>query len=189
MIVPFGEKRPKIDASVFVAASASIVGEVKIGKHASIWFGAVLRGDINSVSVDAESNIQDNCVLHVARKFPCIVKSRVTVGHQATIHACTIQRGCLIGIGAAVLDGAIVGHHSIVGAGATILGGAHIPPRSLVVGTPAKVIRKLEDREIDALEKSADNYVQLSSEYKKQRCGLLIPQHFAPVDVYKELFG
>lgn len=188
MIVPFGDKTPKIHSSVFLSASASIVGDVKLGKNASVWFGAVLRGDINSVSVGAESNIQDNCVLHVARKYPCIIKNRVTVGHQATIHACTIQSCCLIGIGATVLDGAIVGKHSIIGAGATVLGGVKIPPRSLVVGTPGKVIRRLEDREIEALEKSADNYINLSAEYKKQRNGLLIPRRFEPIDIYKELF-
>jgi len=114
MIIPFKKHHPKIHAQSFVAPSANIIGRVTIGKGASIWYGAVLRGDINKIEVGAGTNIQDQCVLHVEKDRPCIVKNGVTVGHQATVHACTIEQGALIGIGARILNGAVVGRYSLV---------------------------------------------------------------------------
>ena len=169
MIIPFKKHHPKIHAESFVAPSANIIGRVTIGKGASIWYGAVLRGDINKIEVGAGTNIQDQCVLHVEKDRPCIVKNGVTVGHQATIHACTIEEGALIGIGVRILNGAVVGRYSLVGAGSVVFEDTTIPPYSLAVGTPARVVRRLTPKEITHLKQAAKNYEKLSKDYRRQK--------------------
>jgi len=160
MIHPFKEISPKIDDSAFVVESAQIIGDVVIGEESSVWFNAVIRGDVNHIRIGNYTNIQDGCVLHVARKtHPLIVGDEVTVGHNVTLHACTIGSRCLIGMGAVVMDGAEIGEHSIVGAGALVTPGTKIPPGSLVLGSPAKVKRELTEDEKRGIRESAANYV------------------------------
>ena len=160
MIHPFKGTKPKIDASALVVDSAQIIGEVTIGEESSVWFNAVIRGDVNHISIGKRTNIQDGCVLHVARKsLPLTIGDEVTVGHNSTLHACTIGSQCLIGMAATVMDGAEIGERSIVGAGALVTPGTKIPPKSLVFGSPAKVKRELTDEEIRGIRESAANYV------------------------------
>ena len=135
--------KPVLGNGVYLAKTAVVLGDVTLGDYASVWFGAVLRGDLNRIVVGANSNIQDNAVVHLADDFPCLIGAWVTVGHSAIVHACTIGDECLIGMGATILDGAEIGAQSIIGANALVTGGTKVPPGSLVLGSPAKVVRAL----------------------------------------------
>ncbi|MEP6809896.1 MAG: gamma carbonic anhydrase family protein, partial [Chthoniobacterales bacterium] len=130
---------PRLHPSAFVASTATLVGDVTLAEGSSVWYGAVLRGDINRIVIGARSNIQDNAVVHLADEHPAIVGELVTIGHGAIVHACTIDDEVLVGMGATILDGAEVGARSIIGANALVTAGTKIPPGSLVIGTPAKV--------------------------------------------------
>lgn len=168
MILSHHGQHPNIDPSVYVAPSADIIGEVQIGFDSSVWFQVVIRGDVNWIKVGSRTNIQDHSMLHVTRRTsPLTIGNDVTIGHRVMLHGCTIQDRVLVGMGAIVLDDAIVGEDSIVGAGALITKGTVIPPRSLVVGMPAKVVRELKPEEIQFLKQSAENYVQDSREYRE----------------------
>ena len=145
---PEEQKKPKIGKNVFIADGAKIVGNVTLSDGASVWFNAVLRGDINSIFVGEDTNIQDNCVLHVTRERGVVLGKNVTLGHGAIVHAATVEDNVIVGMNAVVLDGAVVGEGSIVGAGAVVTPGTKIPPRSLAVGIPAKVVRE-NDPEIE----------------------------------------
>jgi carbonic anhydrase/acetyltransferase-like protein (isoleucine patch superfamily) len=151
-------KKPRLGKNVFVASTATVVGNVKLGDHASVWYGAVLRGDINRIAVGHHTNIQDNAVLHLADDFPCVLGNWVTVGHSAVVHACKIGDESLVGMGAIVLDGAVVGKQSLIGAKALVTQGMKIPPGSLVLGAPAKVVRKLTPKERAGLKWWAEKY-------------------------------
>jgi carbonic anhydrase/acetyltransferase-like protein (isoleucine patch superfamily) len=155
----FLRKQPSLGKGAYIAKSAVIVGDVTIGSHSSIWYNAVLRGDINYISVGHHSNIQDNAVLHLADDFPCIVGNYVTVGHSAIVHACTVGDECLIGMGAVILDGAVIGKQSLIGAKALVTQGMKIPPGSLVLGSPARVLRNLTPKERAGLKYWATKYV------------------------------
>ncbi|WP_411827449.1 gamma carbonic anhydrase family protein [Luteolibacter sp. AS25] len=157
--------QPLIHSSAFVAASADVIGRVSIESESSIWYNATLRGDINEISIGPRSNIQDNVVIHLSDDFGCHVGELVTVGHSAILHACTIKNETLIGMGAIILDGAEVGERSIVGAGALITGGTIIPPGSLVLGSPAKVVRTLSIKEQSEVQKWAIKYVIQSRKF------------------------
>ena len=160
MIHPFKGTKPEIDASALVVDSAQIIGDVKIGEESSVWFNAVIRGDVNYIRVGKRTNIQDGWVLHVARiTLPLEIGDEVTVGHNVTLHACTIGSQCLIGMGATVMDGSEIGEQSIVGAGSLVTPNTKIPPKSLVLGSPAKVKRELKEEEIRGIRESAANYV------------------------------
>jgi len=160
MIYPFKDKKPVIDSSALVVDSAQVIGDVVIGEASSIWFNAVIRGDVNYIRIGKRTNIQDGCVLHVARKtHPLIIGDEVTIGHNVTLHACTVGSRCLIGMGAIVMDGAEIGDESIVGAGALVTHGSIIPPGSLALGSPAKVIRQLTEEEKRGIRESASHYV------------------------------
>ncbi|MGP0566081.1 gamma carbonic anhydrase family protein [Nitrospina sp. 32_T5] len=160
MIQTFIDKTPQVHSSAWVADNARVIGDVVIGESSSVWFNATVRGDINHIRIGKRTNIQDGCVLHVARKtLPLIIGDEVTVGHNAVLHACTIQNQCLIGMSATVMDGAEIGENSIVGAGALVTPGTKIPPRSLAVGSPARVKRELTDEEIRSIRESAAHYV------------------------------
>ena len=155
MIRPFNEIQPKIHETAFVADDVTIVGDVEIGEDASVWFGSVLRGDVNYIRIGARTNIQDQTIIHVSSKgLPTVVEEEVTVGHRVTLHACHVERGCLIGIGAILMDGVRIGDHSLVGAGSLLTPGTQIPPRSLVIGSPGRVKRELTDHELGSLEQS-----------------------------------
>jgi carbonic anhydrase/acetyltransferase-like protein (isoleucine patch superfamily) len=155
----FLRKKPKLGQGVYIASTATIIGDVTLGAHSSVWYGAVLRGDINYIRVGHHSNIQDNAVLHLADDFPCIVGNWVTVGHGAIVHACKVGDEVLVGMGAVILDGAVIGKQSLIGARALVTQGTKIPPGSLVLGAPAKVVRKLSQEERAGLKWWAEKYV------------------------------
>lgn len=168
MIQSFMDVLPLIPASVFIASSADVIGDVQIGAESSIWFGAVVRGDVHYVRIGARTNVQDLSVLHVTRKtHPLVIGSEVTVGHHVTLHGCTVKDRVLIGMGAVILDGARVGADCIIGAGALVTQGMEIPPGSLAFGNPAKVKRPLTTEEIAFLPESAQNYIDLARTYMK----------------------
>ena len=152
---------PSIDPTAYVSPHAVIIGDVRLGPQASVWPTAVLRGDINFIEIGEGSNVQDGCVVHLAEDLPVIVGKLVTVGHRAILHACTVEDECLIGMGATILDGAVIGRGSIVGAHALVTKEMRIPPGSLVMGTPAKIIRALRPDEIAGIRTWADHYVAL----------------------------
>src|SRR5712671_47109 len=155
----FLRKQPKLGKEVYLAKTAVVVGDVTIGDYSSVWHNAVLRGDINRIVVGHHTNIQDNAVLHLADEFPCIVGNWVTVGHGAIVHACTVGDETLVGMAAVILDGAIIGRQSLIGAKALVKQGMKIPPGSLVLGAPAKVVRKLSKEERAGLKWWAQKYV------------------------------
>jgi len=155
----FLRKRPRLGKGVYLAKTAIVLGDVKLGDHSSVWYHAVLRGDINRIVVGHHSNIQDNAVLHLADDFPCLIGNYVTVGHSAIVHACKIGDEVLVGMGAVILDGAVVGKQSLIGAKALVKQGMRIPPGSLVLGAPAKVVRRLTATERANLKSWATKYV------------------------------
>lgn len=166
IIRSFAGATPQIHESAFVAESAVIVGDVSIGEQSSVWYAAILRGDVNSIRIGARTNIQDAAIIHVTSHFfPTVLHDEVTIGHRATLHGCTVESNCLIGIGAIVLDGARIGAQSLVAAGALVTPGTQIPPRSLVMGSPARVKRELNQEEVENLRLFWQNYVNLSKIY------------------------
>ncbi len=169
MIKTFKGIAPKIHESVFVAENATIIGDVEIGEESSVWFGSVLRGDVNFIRIGARSNIQDGSIIHVSSKtHPTVLEDEVTLGHRVTLHGCYIETGCLIGIGANILDGVRVGRDSLVAAGTLLTPNTQIPPRSMVMGSPGKVKRELTDDEIYSLKRFWQNYRELSKIYKQE---------------------
>ncbi len=169
MIKSFENLAPKIHETAFIAENAVVIGDVEIGAESSIWFGSILRGDVNYIRIGARTNIQDASVIHVSSKtHPTVLEDEITLGHRVTLHGCYVETGCLIGIGAILLDGVRVGRNSLVAAGSLLTPNTQIPPRSLVMGSPAKVKRKLGEDEIKNLEKFWQNYVSLSRIYKNQ---------------------
>lgn len=156
---------PRIGKEVFIAPSADIIGDVIIGDSASIWYNTVLRGDIERIEVGVGTNIQDGTVVHVDWDVPTRIGDSVTVGHQAVIHACEIGDACLIGMGAVVLSEAKVGEGSIIGAGAVVVEGAGIPPHSLVLGVPGKVVKTLDDEDVEGLYEWAERYCDIARDY------------------------
>ena len=159
-------KEPRLGARVFVAENAAIIGDVEIGDDCSIWYSATIRGDVNAIHIGSRTNVQDNCTIHVThRTWPTIVGEDVTIGHGAIVHGCTVHRGALIGMGSRVLDGAVVGESALVGAGALVPEGMHVPPRTLVVGVPARVKRPLTEDELAHLEQSWKNYIEYKEKY------------------------
>jgi carbonic anhydrase/acetyltransferase-like protein (isoleucine patch superfamily) len=169
MIKGFSGRFPKFDPTVFIEASAQVIGDVEIGANSSIWFGAVVRGDVNYIRIGRRTSVQDGSVLHVTRlTHPLLVGNEVTVGHAVTLHGCTVKDRCLIGMGSTLLDGSVIGEESIVGAGALVPEGMIVPPRTLAVGVPAKVRRGLTEEELAFLSRSAQNYVELAEIYLKE---------------------
>ncbi len=168
MIKSFQNTHPKIHETAFVAEDAIIIGDVEIGAESSVWFGSVLRGDVNFIRIGKRTNIQDGTVIHVSSKtHPTVLEDEITVGHRVTLHGCYVESNCLIGIGAILLDGVRVGKNSLVAAGSLLTPGTIIPKNSLVMGSPAKVKRGLTENEIENLKRSAENYVKLSEKYLK----------------------
>lgn len=166
MIRKFEDKDPKLHPSAFVTDDAIVIGDVEIGEDASVWFGSIVRGDVNYIRIGARTNIQDGCVIHVSsRTHPTILEEEITVGHRVTLHGCHIESGCLIGIGSILMDGVRVGANSLVGAGSLLTPGTQIPPRSLVLGSPARVKRELTKDELAFLDRSWRNYVELRAKY------------------------
>ncbi len=163
MIQNFDGKTPKVSETAFVAENASIIGDVEVGADSSVWFGAVCRGDEGEITIGERSNIQDNATVHSKTR----IGNGVTVGHNAIVHGCEISDNVLVGMGAVILDGAFIGEGSIVGAGALVTGNKTFPPRSLILGSPAKLVRELSEEEALSVVKNADEYVKLAEEYRK----------------------
>jgi carbonic anhydrase/acetyltransferase-like protein (isoleucine patch superfamily) len=165
----FGGVTPRIHPSVFLAPGCVVVGDVELGAEASVWFGAVVRGDVNFIRVGARTNLQDQVVVHVTGgAWPTVIGDDVTVGHRAVLHGCTVKDRCLIGIGAILLDGAVVGEEAMVGAGALVPPGMVVPPRALVMGAPARVKRILGDAEVAGLRASAAHYVEHAARHRAE---------------------
>jgi len=161
-------RRPTLGARAYVDVSAQVIGDVALGDHASVWMGAVLRGDVNAIRIGAGSNIQDNCVVHVTAEHPTVVEDGVTVGHSVTLHGCVVRRGALVGIGAIVLNGAEVGEESVIAAGTLVPEGMKIPARSLVMGLPGKVRRGITDEERAHLLTLSRSYVEYKETYLQE---------------------
>lgn len=165
MIHHYGDRKPSISPTAFIAEGVQIIGGVEIEEKASIWFNTVLRGDINDIRVGAYSNIQDNSICHVADEWPCIVGNYVTVGHGVNLHGCVIEDEVMVGMGAIIMNGVVVGYQSVIGAGAVIPPNTKIPPRSMVIGVPAKVTKQLSESEGAGNKYWAEKYMRVSRKY------------------------
>ena len=159
MIHKIKNKIPKVDSSAFVAWNAEVAGDVIIEKNVSIWFSATIRADIAEVSIGENSNLQDNAVIHVEENIPCIVENNVTVGHNAILHSCTVKEGSTVGMGAIILNNAVIGKNCMVGAGSLVTQGKVFPDNSLILGSPAKLVREMTAQEIESIKKNTDHYV------------------------------
>ena len=159
------EKTPDLSGAVFIADNATVLGDVHLAKGSSVFYGAVLRGDINSIEIGEDSNIQDNVVVHLSDNFGVKVGKYCTVGHAAILHGCTVEDQCLIGMGATVLDDAVIGTRSIVGANSLVPMRFRCPPGSLVLGSPAKVVRQLSEEEQESIKKMSEKYVQVATRH------------------------
>ena len=153
--------------SIVICPGAQVIGEVELGENVSIWHGAVVRGDTDSITIDDNSNVQDNCVVHCTKGFPVKIGKNVSVGHGAVVHGCTLEDNVLIGMNATVLNGAHISKNSIVGAGAVVSEGKNFPEGSLILGVPAKAIKEVSDEQIEMIANNAKNYVKLSKQYKE----------------------
>jgi carbonic anhydrase/acetyltransferase-like protein (isoleucine patch superfamily) len=177
MIMNYKDLKPKIKKNVFVASSADIIGDVKIGKDSSIWFGTIIRGDVHKIRIGKRTSIQDLSMVHVTHYkkddksdgHPTIIGNDVTIGHKVMLHGCTIEDACLIGMGATIIDGAVIGKESIVGACSLVTKNKKFPPRSLIMGSPAKVVRTLTDSEVAELYASAKRYVNFKNGYENSK--------------------
>lgn len=166
MIAGFQGLTPRIDRSAFIAENATVIGDVEIGEDSSVWFGSVVRGDVDQIRIGARTNIQDLTVIHVTTDtHPTILGDEITVGHRVVLHGCRIESGCLIGIGAVLLDGVHIGERSLVAADSLLTPGTEIPPKSFVIGSPARVKRELTGYELAYLERSWQSYVDLKAQY------------------------
>jgi carbonic anhydrase/acetyltransferase-like protein (isoleucine patch superfamily) len=167
MLYSYNGKTPDVDQTVFIAPGAHIIGDVKIGKESTIWFNAVLRGDEAPITIGERCSIQDNSTCHLYAEFPLVIEDEVTVGHNVILHGCTIRRRSIIGMGSTILDGAEIGEECIIGANTLIPPGKKIPPRSLVVGSPGKIVREINEKDLELIQLSIDTYVQKGKEYRE----------------------
>jgi len=166
MIRRFQGITPTIPKSCFIEDTAVVIGDVVMDEHCSVWFHAVIRGDVHSIRIGHRTNVQDLCMLHVTHDtHPLVIGNEVTVGHHAVLHGCTIHDRVLVGMGAIIMDGAVIGQDSVVGAGALVTEGTVVPPKSLILGSPAKVKRAVTDQELAWIRESADNYVRYAGHY------------------------
>lgn len=166
MIYPFNGTKPKIDESVFLADYVTVTGDVEIGPGSSVWFNTVIRGDVNATRIGSKVNIQDLCMLHQSPAYPLIIEDEVTVGHHVILHSCTIRKNALIGMGSIILDGAEIGEGAFVGAGSLVPQGKKIPPNTLAFGSPAKVVRELNDEDIRDMVRIVREYAEKGQYYK-----------------------
>lgn len=166
LLLPFGQHRPEVAASAWLAPNATLVGQVSIGENSSVFYGAVARGDMDSISIGSRSNLQDNVVVHTDTGVPTVVGNGVSVGHAAVLHGCTVEDDCLIGMSATVLNRAVIGRGSLIAAGSVVLEGTVVPPGSLVAGVPGKVRRALAPDELEHVRQNAAHYVDLSRAHR-----------------------
>lgn len=166
MFIPYQEKKPIIASSAYIAAGAKIIGEVTIGQESTVWFNAVLRGDLAPIHIADRVNIQDGVIGHVNTNQPLIIEDHVSVGHGAIIHGCRIGKGTLIGMGAIVLNGADIGEYALIGAGSVVTENTKIPAYTLSLGTPARVVRELTEEDLIRMKRTTDSYVLKGKEYR-----------------------
>ncbi|WP_428026581.1 gamma carbonic anhydrase family protein [Arcobacter sp.] len=166
MILKFKEFYPQIASSAWIAPSADLIGQIEIGEDSSVWFGCVIRADVNEVIIGKNSNIQDLSCIHTDIDTKTIIGDNVTIGHKVMLHGCTIEDNCLIGMSATILDNAVIGEGSIVGANSLVTSGKVFPPRSLIMGTPAKVVKQLTQEDVDKLIIHAAHYVEYKNDYR-----------------------
>ncbi|GEL77029.1 gamma carbonic anhydrase family protein [Tenuibacillus multivorans] len=167
MIYRYKNHTPRIDETAFIADGAKVIGDVEIGAKSSIWFNVVVRGDEGPIRIGERCNIQENSMCHLYEEFPLTLEDEVSVGHNAIIHGCTLRKGVLVGMGATVLDGAEIGEYSIIGANSLIPSGKKIPPHSLVLGSPGKVVRELTDRDMEMIEETIRTYTQKGQDFQQ----------------------
>ncbi|WP_026690053.1 gamma carbonic anhydrase family protein [Alteribacter aurantiacus] len=168
MIYPFNNKTPNIHESVFLAPGSRVIGDVSIGEGSSVWFNAVLRGDEAPIRIGERCNIQDNSTLHLYDEYPLVLEDDVSIGHNVILHGCTVRKGALIGMGATILDGTEIGEWSLVGANTFIPSGKKIPPRSLVLGSPGKVVRELTEEDFKLIRLTIDTYHEKGKQFKEE---------------------
>jgi carbonic anhydrase/acetyltransferase-like protein (isoleucine patch superfamily) len=166
-LLPFGDKRPEVAGSAFVAPGAYVIGAVYLGEESSVWYGAVLRGDTETIRIGVRTNIQDACVLHADPGYPAVVGEGCVVGHKAIVHGCEIGDDCLIGMSATILNGAKIGEGSIVAAGALVPEGREFPTRSLIIGAPAKRVREVSEEQLQDIARGVRTYVERAAEHRK----------------------
>jgi len=181
MILPYRDYQPQVGKGGWVAPNATLIGDAVLGEDVSLWFGVIVRGDVHRIRIGARTNIQDLCLLHITQHtgekrddadgHPTIIGSECTVGHRVILHGCTVGDLCLIGMGAIILDGAEIGRESIVGAGSVVTPGKKFPPRSLIMGTPAKVVREVSEAQVEEMQASWRRYVALKNEYYQAKLG------------------
>lgn len=166
-LLPYGDRRPEVADSAFIAPGAYVIGSVSLGEESSVWYGAVLRGDTEPIRVGARTNIQDGCVLHADPGYPAKVGNDCVVGHNAVVHGCEIGAGCLIGMSATILNGAKIGEGSIVAAGALVPEGKEFPARSLIIGAPAKKVREVSEEQAQDIVRGVRTYVERAAEHRR----------------------
>ena len=164
-IIPYNGAAPVIDEAAYIAETAVVTGDVEIGAESSIWYGCVLRGDVNQIRIGQGVNIQDGTVVHVSRLYTCIIEDRVSIGHMALIHACTLEEGSFVGMKACVMDGAVVERGAFVAAGALVTPGKRVPAGELWAGQPAHCVRKISEKDQAIMDYTQPNYVKLSRQY------------------------
>ncbi|MDY7220719.1 gamma carbonic anhydrase family protein [Halalkalibacterium halodurans] len=167
MIFRYKDFSPKVDTTAFIAESATVIGNVEIGAYTTVLFNAVIRGDEGLIKIGKRCNIQENVMCHLYEQYPLVLEDEVSLGHHAIVHGCTLKQGVLIGMGATVLDGAEIGEYSIVGAGSVVPPGKVIPPRSLVLGSPGKVVREVTEQDLAMIEETVETYVRNGQEFKR----------------------
>jgi carbonic anhydrase/acetyltransferase-like protein (isoleucine patch superfamily) len=166
MILDYKGSTPQIHESAFIAPNATVIGDVEIGDQSSVWFGTVLRGDIAPIRIGSRTNIQDLSILHETPNMPLVIEDNVTVGHNVTLHSCTIRKNALIGMDSTVLDGAVIGENAFIGAGSLVTPGTEIPPNTLAFGRPARVVRNLTDEDLEEMKRINETYVNHIPHYK-----------------------
>lgn len=170
-IVPYDGVTPDIDDSAYIAVTAVLTGDVVIGAESSVWYGCVLRGDVNKIRIGRGVNIQDLSMVHVSRLYPCIIEDRVSIGHMAIVHACTLEEDSFVGMQACVMDGAVVEKGAFVAAGSLVPPGKRVPAGELWAGRPARFVRKVSDKDQAIMDYTQPNYVKLSRQYKQEEQG------------------
>ncbi len=175
MVHRIGKKIPAVENAAFIAWNAEVAGDAHLGKDVNVWFGAVIRADIQPIRIGRGTSVQDNATVHVDYDSPCVIGEEVTIGHNAVIHACTVGDRCLIGMGAVILSRAEIGDESIVGAGALVTEGKTFPPRSLIVGSPARAVRTLREEEVEMIRANAASYIGLAKEAARDYREINVP--------------
>ncbi|MFK2826329.1 gamma carbonic anhydrase family protein [Bacillus sp. B190/17] len=167
MIVTYKGKKAQLEPNVFVAPSAQLIGDIRIGEESTIWFNAVLRADEGPITIGKRCSIQDNSTIHLYEEAPVVIEDEVTIGHNVILHGCKVGKRTIVGMGSTVLDHAEIGEECVIGANTLIPSGKKIPPRSLVIGSPGKVVRQLNDKDLELIQLSIDSYVQKGYEFRE----------------------